>query len=158
MEISNEAVHKVYDLAKGVYLDRFSTVDALAELTDAQLMVEGSARIYFSVFRCLMNGNTHSRAINEYSTDYFLRSIYRDFGIEALKLALQATAGHVTYYNALGKGRRNSIQVVVDNLSTEFGVDSTGAVVFPDEVDSDGLKEGRAKTVLVNTYERNTQA
>jgi len=58
----------------------------------------------------------------------------------------------------LGKGRRNSIQTVVDQLSREFGVETTGAVIYPDEVSANGLSEGTAKQVLVNLYERSTHA
>jgi 5-methylcytosine-specific restriction protein A len=158
MKITNEVVHRIYELCKMVFHGERTRKEVLSVVNKEKVMALGSATIYLGIFNCLMHGNAHKRAMNEYSTKYFLDTIYQDYGRDALKKALQATAGHVTYYNSLKKGRRNSIAKIVDGFTEKFQVSSDLSSIYPDEIDSKNLTEGASKAVTVNVYERNPEA
>ena len=95
MKISNESVHQIYELSKKVYSTEITAKEAVEEMNKTGAMAEGSTRIYLGIYKCLMKGIGHSRAMNTYSTEYFLRSIYSDLGKEAFIKALKATVAHV---------------------------------------------------------------
>ncbi|WP_345873976.1 HNH endonuclease [Shewanella algae] len=155
MKISESSVHFIYDTAKKVYDSKKTLVSAAKEASDKGLMSDGCARIYINIFRSLMKGVGHTRAMNEYSTIYFLESIYKDYGLYQFELALQATAHHVNYYNSLGKGRRTSIEKVIADMKTKYNIQSNAYSVYPDEVE---FMEGKVKQTYVNKYERSASA
>lgn len=134
MKISESSVHFIYGIAKKAYESNQSLVFAAKEASDKGLMSDGSARIYINIFKSLMEGVGYTRAMNEYSTIYFLESIYRDYGFYQFELALQATAHHVNYYNSLGKGRRTSIEKVISEMKARYNVLSDAYSIYPDEV------------------------
>ncbi|AWB65882.1 HNH endonuclease [Saccharobesus litoralis] len=155
MKISESSVHFIYNAAKNVYDSKRTLVSAAKEASDKGLMSDGSARIYINIFRSLMKGVGHTRAMNEYSTIYFLESIYKDYGLYQFELALQATAHHVNYYNSLGKGRRTSIEKVIADMKTKHNVQSNAYSVYPDEVE---FIEGKVIQTYINKYERSASA
>jgi len=154
MKITKEAVHRIYTLSQNVYDSTYTAKKAIDFIKAESIMSEGSARIYFNIFKALMNGIGHTRAMNEYSTIYFLDSIYKDYGRNKLINALKATAAHVAYYNSLGKGNRQSITSVINQFNEKYDIKSEIYSIFPDEVE-DTFIEGASKKVSVNTYERN---
>lgn len=158
MNITNDAVHKVYDLSKKIYHKKCTVKDALEVISSGSWMSEGSARIYFRIFSCLMTGVAHKRAMNEYSTEYFLNSIYHDYGSKAFLVALQSTSAHVTYYNSLNKGRRTSISNIIEELSKKYNVKGDISSIYPDEIEGEEYSEGAARQVYINSYERNLEA
>lgn len=157
MKITKEAVHRIYTLSQKVYDSTYTAKKAIDFIKTENIMSEGSARIYFNIFKSLMNGVGHTRAMNEYSTIYFLDSIYKDYGKNKLILALKATAAHVTYYNSLGKGNRQSISDVITQFNDKYDIEDEIYTIFPDEVEGD-LFEGARKKVSVNIYERSQHA
>lgn len=158
MKITNERVHRIYELSKQVYHSKLSTKHAIEVVREEELMAAGSARIYISIFKCLMAGAGHKRAMNEYSTEYFLESIYSDYGYDKFLVALQSTAHHVTYYNSLNKGRRTSISKIIERLSEKHRLEVELFSVYPDEVDEAVFPEGMVKKVVINSFERNKSA
>jgi 5-methylcytosine-specific restriction protein A len=120
MKITKEAVHRIYTLCLAVCDSTYKAKKAIEFIKAESIMSEGSARIYFNIFKSLMNVVGHTRAMNEYSTIYFLESIYIDYGRNKLLDALKATAAHVTYYNSLGKGNRQSISNVINQFNDKY--------------------------------------
>lgn len=155
MYISENSVHLIYKMAKQVYESKQSLTSAAKDAANKGLMSDGSARIYINIFKCLMNGIGHTRAMNKYATVYFLESIYSDYGQEALARALQATAHHVNYYNSLGKGQRTSIEDIILELTDRYQITPEVYSIHPDEIE---FLEGKVKQVFVNKYERNSKA
>ncbi|EAS40754.1 HNH endonuclease [Photobacterium profundum] len=158
MKITDESVHRIYELSKQVYNSELSAKHAIDLVEEEKLMAAGSARIYISIFKCLMSGVAHKRAMNEYSTEYFLEAIYTDYGHEQFLVALRSTALHVTYYNSLNKGRRTSISKIIERLSKKYRLDVELFSIYPDEIDEKSFPEGMAKKVVINSFERNKTA
>lgn len=92
-----------------------------------------------------MNGASHTRTMNEYSTIYFLGSIYKDYGRNKFIVALKATAAHVIYYNSLGKGNRQSISDVITQFKDKYDIEDDIYTIFPDEVEGDLFECARKK-------------
>jgi hypothetical protein len=80
-------------------------------------MNSGSAGDYISAFYAMMNGERYTRTLNEYSTRYFLKAIYEDYGELALKKAIDACRKHAIYYAALGRGRLAYVEKIVEEYS-----------------------------------------
>ncbi|MGI1946838.1 HNH endonuclease [Shewanella glacialipiscicola] len=158
MKISDEGAHRIYELSKMVYHSNLSAKKAIEFILAENLMAKSSAQIYLNIFKCLMNGVAHKRAINAYSTEYFLESIYDDYGKDFFLKALQSTALHVIYYNSLNHGRRTSISKIIDRLTKKYELDIELLTVYPDEIDGETFPEGMSKQVLINLFERNKNA
>lgn len=158
MKISNDVIPQIYLLAKQIHEAQCDKKTAIDSINKLQLMNDNSASIYFSIFHNLMNGVPHKRAMNEFSTRYFLENIYSDFGKQKFLLALQSTEGHVTYYNSLGKGKRKSISKLLEEVKDKYKIDNNFLSIFPDEIDKDEHYEGQRIRVLINHYERDIDA
>jgi len=158
MKIENEAVRQVYALCREMYRGRITRGDLMTKVEEQQLMAVGSAGNYAQNFKYMMQGVGYNRAMNLYSTDYFLRNIRNDYGQLSFEKALHAANEHVKYYDSLGKGRQVSTRKLLKKLDKEFQSESFW---YPDEIpDDEGTdhREGKAKQVLVNVYERNSKA
>ena len=59
MKISKDSIPTVYNLAKKVYQGEITVNEAVESIVKSDLMAEGSARIYISVFHYRVNGVTH---------------------------------------------------------------------------------------------------
>ncbi|MCK5603265.1 HNH endonuclease [Candidatus Pacearchaeota archaeon] len=158
MKISNESIRKIYNLAKQVNSGNLSRKEALEICRGKKIMGTGSAQDYIQNFKYMLSGFPYKRTMNLYGTEYFLRQIYNDLGQSAFEVALNATQSHVTYYNSLDYGKQKQTQKLVDKLTKEFSVSSSGRI-YPDEIaDDPNYLEGAKKTTIVNAYERNSAA
>lgn len=158
MKITVEGTKQIYSLAQKVYHKESSIKQAIRIVASNELMAESSAKIYINIFKDLMVGVAHKRAMNEFSTLYFLESIYADYGRKQFVKAIHSTTGHVDYYNSLGKGRRASISNVIKTLCTKYKVGDELNNFYPNEVQGTEFIEGAVKSVRVNVYERDVNA
>jgi 5-methylcytosine-specific restriction protein A len=99
-----------------------------------------------------------TRTTNTYGTDYYLQKIFEESGQEGLQNALISLSQHIDYYEEKSgtsvKQRREIFEKYLKLLNKKPEL-----VVFPDEVDEGvNYAEGKAKSVLVNSYERNQVA
>lgn len=156
MKITKEMTHSAYTTAKEVYAGRMAHSRALDYLKNDCGMNRGSANDYIQGFKKMMEGEKYTRTFNTDATDYYLTNIFKDYGLGALRNALQAATAHVEYYEGLGRGNLNSIRGVIKSHKTFLQIDGK---IYPDEVDKpELLLEGQKKKVFVNAYERNHKA
>jgi len=105
----------------------------------------------------MMEGIKYSRTNNSYTTDYFLRNIYSDFGRQKLKTALHAVSEHLKYYETLNGTTMHSIRKIYDAYLAVLN--TSDDALYPDELPvSEKLLEGVKKQVTVNSFERNPKA
>lgn len=156
MKITTEMTHFAYVAAKDVYEGRTDIGEALDYLEGDCGMNRGSANDYIQGFKKMMSGERYTRTFNTEATDYYFTNIRQDYGLGALRNALQAAAAHVEYYKGLGHGDLKSIRAVIEAHQTFLRLDEP---IYPDELDEpDLLLEGQKKKVFVNAYERNPKA
>jgi 5-methylcytosine-specific restriction protein A len=157
MEVTENAVKKIYVLANDVYFNKLSKKQAVEKAVENGLMNKGSAQDYIQNFLYIMEGFVYKRTMNLVGTRCYLELIYNDFGLPKLSQALDVVTAHIQYYNSLGHGKQVKTQELVNEFVIKYNIDFQG-IVYPDEVSNDPLFEGGKKQVMVNLYERNAKA
>lgn len=155
--ITNEQIHKAFEVAKQIYLNNISLKEGVKSLINIGLK-NSTGLDYIYAYSNLIQGKLFTRTINAYGTDYYLNRIYNENGVSGLKTALLSLYQHIEYYEETSgakvkKGREiyEKYYLLVKNDYSE--------TVFPDEVDSlQHYSEGKTKPVTVNSYERNQLA
>lgn len=156
MKISMEMTHSAYTTAKAVYEGRMEHNDALDYLENDCGMNRGSANNYINGFKKMMHGERYTRTFNTEATEYYFTNIVKDYGLDALKNALQAATAHVEYYEGFGRGNLKLIRDVIRSHEAFLRSDEK---MYPDEFEEpERLLEGQKKKVFVNAYERNPKA
>lgn len=115
-KITEDMIVQSYFQAKELFAERASLTEskeALARLG----MSQASAQDYLLNFRHMMNGEKYIRTMSKAATKYFLENIRKDFGIMQFEKAISAVETHVEYYNGLGYGRLNAIEVVLKSYN-----------------------------------------
>jgi 5-methylcytosine-specific restriction protein A len=157
IKITNEAIHEIYKLAVRVYENQLTKTEASDIALSEQLMSKASAIFYIDVFKFLVLGKTYKKTINLYATEYFLNSIYSDFGLEVFNKAIDTVKKHLEYYKQQGKGDLKSIRKLISELESKH--DYSLLEVYPNEIkDGDEYIEGARYQLTVNAYERNKKA
>jgi 5-methylcytosine-specific restriction protein A len=156
MKITTEMTRSAYATSKDVYEGRTDLGEALDYLEADCGMNRGSANDYIQGFKKMMNGERYTRTFNTEATEYYFTNIRQDYGLAALRNALQAAIAHVEYYEDLGRGNLNSIRDVIAAHRILLRIEEP---IYPDELDEpELLLEGQKKKVFVNAYERNPKA
>ena len=156
-KITNEIVAKAYNVAKDFYNNKITLVQAQDVLVQDG-MNKSSAIGYIYNYSNLIQGKLFTRTTNSYGTDYYLKKIYEESGQVGLQNALISLSQHIDYYEeksgASVKQRSEIYHKYFKLLDKKLEI-----TVFPDEVDENvKYAEGKTKTVLVNSYERNQVA
>jgi 5-methylcytosine-specific restriction protein A len=155
--ITNEIVEKAYKIAKDFYYGLISLKKAQDILVKDGMNVN-SAMDYIYNYSNLIQGKLFTRTTNAFGTDYYLQKIYEESGQSGLQNALISLSQHIDYYEQISGSsvkKRREIYKKYLNLLDKIPV----ITVFPDEVDENiKYAEGKTKTVLVNSYERNQVA
>jgi len=156
-KITKEMTEAAYGYSKKVYNGQIERNVALDYLETTLGMNRNSAADLINNFKYMMEGTKYSRTNNEYTTDYFLKNIYSDYGRQKLKTALYAVSEHLKYYEALRHTILHGIRKIYDaHLAVLNESDDS---LYPDEIPvAEKLLEGVKKQVTVNSFERNPKA
>lgn len=156
-KITPQIVEKAYKVAKDYYDKKISLQEAQCCLIRCG-MNKNSANDYIYNYSNLIQGKLFTRTTNSCGTDYYLHKIYEDNGQSGLKNALISLSQHIDYYEEKS-GTTVKLRREIYNKYLEFLDNKLETSVFPDEVDGNTkYAEGKTKTVLVNSYERNQVA
>lgn len=98
-QITKDMVHCAYDIGKEVQAGRLSRIESSIEVSNQSGMRRSSAQYYITVFLTMLKGVCYTRTINQYATEYYLKSIGIDFGQDKQKRAAYAVLEHVNYYS-----------------------------------------------------------
>ncbi|MEE1899219.1 hypothetical protein GN157_01620 [Flavobacterium rakeshii] len=88
---------KIYEILKNTFEGQFSKKEGEDKLNQEVGMKLGSAKIVVSVFFKIMAGEKFTRTLKISDFNTFLYGIYKDFGVEQLKVALKAFVLHIDY-------------------------------------------------------------
>lgn len=155
--ISEEATKAAYAYAKKVYIGDIKRKEAIGYLASRHDLNANSAADLLNNFKYMLEGKKYSRTNNEYTTEYYLKSILADYGQESLKKALNSVAQHIKYYEESQKITMHKTRAVFKIYEQIH--DSLNDSIFPDEVPNTiEIFEGAKKQITVNAYERNTKA
>lgn len=105
-----------YKASRSVQSSNVPRAAAVKEVT--QLGVpEGSATILIDVYLALRRGAVFKRALAEADMDRFLRGIAEDDGADALALALNAFARHISYRESIGNAQPGNRALYANHLA-----------------------------------------
>jgi hypothetical protein len=110
-KITKEMVLYAYDVGKNVFFRNQSRIDGGLQIAQATGMDAGSAQDYITVLLSMLDGKCYKRTINMFATDYYLRKIGIDFGVDRQRLAARASLDHVQYYREI-KGYLSGIEKI----------------------------------------------
>jgi len=113
MSITNEQVAEAYETARKLYAHEISLSAAKVSVAKKTGMNEGSAQGYVHTFMKMMEGANYTRTINAFATDYYLKQIYSDYGLEALLTAISSVKKHLEYYEGVGKSSQPTIHKIL---------------------------------------------
>ena len=156
-KITNEIVEKAYKVAKDFYDNRITLKEAQDTLVQDG-MNKNSAMDYIYNYSNLIQGKLFTRTTNAYGTDYYLSRIYEESGQLGLQNALISLSQHIEYYEEKSGASVNKRREIYEKFLKLLDK-KPELIVYADEVDKNiKYAEGKTKTVLVNSYERNTVA
>ena len=118
-------------------------------------MKETSAKDYINNYKHMRLAHKYARTMNEAATKYFLDSIYQEDGQSELEKALISVLSHLNYYESLRHVKLNGIRRIYEQYSKL--ISDADLTLYPEEKENI-YKEGKAKQVYVNIYERDQNA
>ncbi|WP_370979729.1 HNH endonuclease [Agaribacterium sp. ZY112] len=113
-KITGTQISEAYLKGKLVFEERLALSDAINDLVSNGAMNKSSATDYVRNFLQMMKGMEYQRTLNFNATEYFLSSIYKDYGEKYLTLALSSVQKHLDYYEGIGKSTQKSIRDLVE--------------------------------------------
>lgn len=119
-KITKDQYSAAFSVAIDFYHGRLTLKTGSDHLNKVHKLNLASARDYMYDFRCMMNGEVFHRAMSADAIDYFLSEIQSQFGLDALKNAVKATELHITYYEALDRGKLYKLRGVVEKYKKKF--------------------------------------
>ncbi len=124
MKITNKQIQETYIQGKRVYSNEISLTEASNIIAKATGMNEGSAYGYINIFMKIMQGAGYTRTINSYGTDYYLKNIKKDFGVEVFLTAIASIKKHLKYYEGVGKSSQPKIHNILKKHTEEIALSS----------------------------------
>ncbi len=112
MRIPNEIIPEIYRVSKLAYEQKISLTQGAESLFEISKVNINSAKDYINNFRYLMEGKVFKRTLNAYSMSYFLSNIFKDYGVDQLRLSLQALKLHITYYESCHASPLNKLRAI----------------------------------------------
>lgn len=155
--ITNEMIENSYDVGKKFYQKKITLQEGTETLSKIG-MNRNSAVDYIYLYSNLIQGKLYTRTSNAYGTEYYLTNIYEENGTSGLENGLLSLLQHIEYYEDKAGVTLNKQRSIYENF-LEIVDKEPELTVYPDDIDdSITYSEGKAKKVLVNSYERNPHA
>lgn len=99
-KITNEMIHSCYQIGKDLFEKKIIRSDIDYKLINIKIG-NASGWDYVNNYRYLITGQTFSRTMNIYATEYYLSKILADNGKLGLTKAMKALNLHIHYYEGL---------------------------------------------------------
>jgi hypothetical protein len=116
MTISTQDLPVVFNAVKDAYQGTVSKAEASRRISQELGIKLSSATNIVGDFATMMTGRAYKRRLNVLLTDYFLDSIFTDFGVDALSTALKALDGHITYLEKTYRVRSRANREIYDRF------------------------------------------
>lgn len=117
MKVPDALIPEVYSLAKKVYEGKIKRKDAINLLTTDSRMNPSTAGDLINNFRRFMMAARYERTNNTFVANFFLNSIFRDYGYQGLSNAIKALKLHIEYYEDLQKTTMHKQREILDRYS-----------------------------------------
>lgn len=96
----------IYRISRKIYKGEIKLVDAKKEINERYGMNQSSFTDHYYAYKKMLEGKLHQRTIDTEIRDIMLYSIKSEYGIQQLRIALDAFLSHIQYYEK----NRNTIR------------------------------------------------
>lgn len=150
---------EIYGLAKQVYLGDLRQIDARQQIQSrlSTPINDNSFIDFCAALRHMLNGTRHTRGISTDLREFYLERIYEDFGIDKLRIALNAYMMHIEYY----ENKRHTHRKIEREIHSKFSEKIKNAfdADLIVELQKDNVYlEGEVEQVIINKYSRSSLA
>ena len=94
-----EQMSAIYKMAKAIYNEEERLVTGKEILFLNHGINKNSFADFYRALKNMLDGKLHRRGISTDLRDYYLSQIYKDYGVERLKVALDAYMDFIVYYS-----------------------------------------------------------
>lgn len=105
--ITASMIEEAYIVAKKYYQNKLTIKQGRKQLKNIGWNSR-SAHTYIWDFKYMMQGKRYTQTMNKFGTEYYLKNIYKDFGNDLFKNAINAYKQHIEYNRNLIKPNRLS--------------------------------------------------
>lgn len=125
MRISDEQAQAAYTIARAVYSNDLPKTKGAETLAEEHGLNKNSANDFINNYQCLRQGVVFKRNLKTSFIDYFLSSIFKDNGLEALKNALLALDLHIYYWEQLTGTHAISKRELAESFKSQLDIPGT---------------------------------
>lgn len=114
---------EIYRFAKQVYLKEIRQIEA-KQLIQSRLSIPinyNSFVVFCATLRHMLDGTKHTRGISTDLREFYLEKILEDFGVEKLRIALDAYMMHIEYYENKRHTNRKKEREIYSKYSEKIG-------------------------------------
>lgn len=151
-----EHMTAIYEMAKAIYNEEERLVNAKETLYLKYGINKNSFADFYRAFQKMLDGELHTRGISTDLRDYYLSQIYKDYGADKLRIALNAYMRFIVYYE---EGHNNTTRKIEREIY-EKHCNVLNVVYSTREVEDEinTYWEGKLVQVTKTTHERNIEA
>ena len=120
IKITSQMIVAAYKVSKEVHGGSLTISEAKDKIHKSTGMKINSAQDYIKNFFAMMGGHVYHRTMSINATDYFLRQIYADYGVDQFKLAVSATQKHIEYYESVSESSSYKKVKLIEKLQGEL--------------------------------------
>ena len=149
--ITSQQIETAYLVSAKIF-DKALSVESGVNSLIAENLNPNSARDFINNYRAFRHGKLYQRTLSQKATDYFLKRISMDNGIDDLRLAIQAVTQHINYYENLTSTNLPSLRRIVERYTAELipmnvheYLDSFERDVFSSYADDSAARGARLK-------------
>lgn len=117
MKIPYTAIPQTYIESKKVFENKTTVEDAIKRLHANQYINKNSAKDYINYFKYLMTGSGSCRSLNKFTQEFYLKSIYEDYGKEQLKKSLVAFMKLIVKFEDKKVGSKKSMRAIYEKYN-----------------------------------------
>lgn len=112
----------IYHISRKIYNGEVRLVDAKKEVEAQYGMNQSSFTDHYYTYKKMMEGKLHQRTIDAEVRDVMLRSIKAEYGIQQLRIALDAFMKHIQYFEKKGNTTRWKDRSIYDKYQNELSI------------------------------------
>jgi 5-methylcytosine-specific restriction enzyme A len=156
-KIDRTKYEEAYRCGRQVHAGIMRITDAKRRLEEIGLNPNTSVDLVYGLGH-LLDGHRYTRTMRADIVEDYLVWIERDYGRKFLRNALSALQQHIEYYRSLTKSPMRGHVKLLEKYAGLLN-EEIEDFVSPEEIaEPQELVEGGAKTIFVNSYERNPNA
>ena len=111
MKMDDVAMNAVYEMARDIYHGKEDVNICQSKALTLYGVNTGSFTDYVRMFRYMFEGKTNKRDASLELKELYIERIYKEYGMEGLKNALESYKGTIQYYEQRGTNKHGDRKI-----------------------------------------------